>query len=701
MNTDTDNTDKIDQLSTVNTIEEKTSVDKVASKVSSDISSSNQLTNQELLLLRSLKADWFLWEIDAIHPVERKEFNEIVDYLKKHESLSIPTGKLLELNIHPARSSLLRKLAKSQKANITRDFLTLSYTSITKENLSSEMRKIEDVFSNMMKKTRESYIKFPTSHFRIIDRDCINTIPLEKIGWKNLNTKQYKGKLLEITFSEKKYPPILITSSEYQYLQRVSTNKIIYRLEKLAGEDPDFFTHRIEVDKKRMSAQYPRLFDFDMMRLNKSSSRGYREQYTAIVMEKLFSNKNLTKMMLVDFDSESNSHIMRYFPSSSPTSFDFLQSFTYLKEIYLHSDINNAIQINTISKMIFESIKMYLTLDEIHSAIYEDFPELAETQFEQIMSKFFDEYVNKKNRHGIPQVFNFKIITDDKIEQDVFIHHLNLNRIINGALERIENKIPALILSDWEKLLTNHRMHPAMVSNRHFSLLVLKYLSTEESFIYKILRKPSIYRILESLDQLSRLTIRLKLYTHNEIDKVFNLNKDKIYNAAFENIVSHKSFFAKLIFMLINWFQKKSFDPDAEEDHEKTDAESTIHAITDGKHNKVDFLNAVNAESEENLMQKSDNLWAKLPDSLNKKEIDQNIRADLFGFFRQRKEVPIFALKYIVENNVNRILKKGQHLMSYKNDLTEYIRNQVWLTVFKNSHLRRKVNISVRASNNK
>ncbi len=651
------------------------------------------LNEQEQHLLESLKPDWLLWEIGALKQSERKEFSEIVNYLKRNKTFTIPTKKLLEKNIHPSRSSLLLKLARSKTATITREALSLNYRIINKENLPKTLKGIEKTFTEMMKENRKDLIHYPTSHFKIIDRSCINTIPLEKIGWKNLNNPQYNDKLLEITFPEYRYPPLLITAEDYQYLQKVATDKIIYHMMHLAGEDSEFFAERIEVDKKRLSVQYPRLFEFDLARLNKGSSRGYREEYTKIVLEKIFNNSTLSKTFLVEFDSNSNSHTLKYFAPSSPKSFDFLQSFDFLKEITLHSDINNAVQIHELNKLVFESIKLYLSLDDIKTYVYKDFPDLAESQFNSILARFHDEYVNKKNRNDIPQIFNFKMVLEEgEEEQSVYIHYLVLNRLINTGLERFQKNLANQIITDWETKIANHKLTGAMFSNHLFSQNLLRKFSNEENFVYQLIQKPNIYRILENLDQLSRFTLRLKLYTHSELDKVFSLNREKLYKKAYDNVFNEKSFFAKIIFILINWIYKRGFDPEAI-NLEEEEKNPIIKEISNGKENKVAYLQAIGIESEDSLSQQCDNIWANLPESLNQKELEQNIRSDLSSFFSQRKEVPLFALDYIIENNVKRILKKGQHLTAYRKNLEEYTRVQTYLIIYKNSHLRKKVNL--------
>lgn len=649
------------------------------------------LTEEEIQLLRSCRPDWYLWELGALHPSERKEFNEILNHLRKMESFTLTANDLIEMNIYPTRSSLLQKMVKSKRAVVSEDTLTLTYEIITAENLQTKILQIETIYAEMIKKARECAIPFPTSHFRLISPNCIESFHLEKIGWKNLKNDQTRGKLIQIIFPENSYPPILITPEIYSDLSRFSSDKIFYHMKKMAGDDEVFFNQKIETDKKKMAAQYPRLFDFDLMRLQKRSTRAYREEFTSIILEKMLGNKNLTKMMLADYAADHASSIVRFFPPSNPESFDLLQSFAYLKEIILSSDINNAIQLETLNKMIFESMKLFLSLEDIKANILKDFPDLGDEQFESVINRFFTDYVKKKNRNGIPQVYHFKITEGEYQDADIFIHHLNLNQLINGALERLEQKINTTFLSSWEDKLRTHELDSGMFSDARFDEALFQYCKTEEPFVFKILRKPNIYRILESTDQLSRLTLRIRLYTHKSLSKVFNIEKDRLYQTAYNNIVATKSFFGKILFMILTWIYKKNFTFEDESSINNLASEKEEQTV-----NKVDYLRALDFESENSLMKRVETLWSDLPNSLNRHELNENIKSDLFAFFRTRKEVPLFALEYIIDNNTNRILKKGQHLISYTKELTDYTRYQTYLTICQTSSLRKKINLVVK-----
>lgn len=652
------------------------------------------LNEEQLALLRNLRPDWFLWEINALHPIERKELNLIVNYLRQNNTFTIPAKALIEFGITPTRSSLLQKLMKEQRISISQEKMKLLYEQITKENFFLYVQQLNDTYATMQKNAKDIYCPYPTSHYKLIDPDLIISLPLERIGWKNINSDIYKNKLVEIIFPDNHFPPILITPSAYNDLQRIATNKIIYHMQNLAGEDEQFFTQKIEVDKKKMASQYPRLFDFDLLRLQKRSTSAYRKEFTTIVTEKMLNNKNLLKMFLADSATESSSHIMRFFSPNAPSSFDFLQSFEYLKEIILRSDINNAIQLESINKMIFESLKLYLSATDIKNIIKEGFPELGDDQFESILNRFFSEYVKKKNRNGVPQVFHFKITFGEYNDEDIFINHLNLNRLINGALERISQKISTTVVSQWEQLLSKHNLSGGMFSDAHFESYLFKYCAKEEPFAFRIITKKDFYQILSSIEQLSRLTLRLKLYTHKELSNVFSIDKNKIYQTAYENVLESKNFFARLFFIIINWLQKRSFLSTLGE------VESLTGDINDEKGIKSsDILEALQFNSELELEKRCEQLWDKLPTSLSRKELDENIKTDLYTFFRTRSDVPLAALDYIIEVNANRILKKGPHLSSYEKEINNYIRHKTYYTICQTSSLRTKISLSVLKEN--
>lgn len=649
------------------------------------------LTEEEIQLLRACRPDWYLWELGALHPVERKEFNEILNHLRQTESFSISANDLINMNIYPNRSSLLQKMVKNKRAVVTADSLTLTYEVITAENLSTKILQIETIYSEMMKNSKEAAVPFPTSHFRLISPNCIESFHLEKIGWKNLKNSQTKGKLIQIIFPDNSYPPILLTAEIYSSLAKLASDKVFYHMKKAAGDDEVFFNQKIENDKKKMAAQYPRLFDFDLMRLQKRSTRAYREEYTAIILEKMLNNKNLAKMLLADYASDHAASILRFFPPSNPGSFDLLQSFFYLKEITLGSDINNAIQLESLNKMIFESVKLFLSLEDIKANILKDFPDLGDEQFENVINRFFNDYIKKKNRNGIPQVYHFKITEGEYQDADIFIHHLNLNQLINGALERLEQKINTSFLSKWEERLQSHELDSSMFSDARFDEALFQYCRSEEPFVFKILKKPNIYRILESTDQLSRLTLRIRLYTHKALSKVFNIDKDRLYQTAYNNVIATKSFFSRIFFIILTWIYRKNFTYDDESGVENLVGDNEEQSV-----NVNDYLRALDFESENSLAKKVEELWSNLPNSLNRHELNENIKSDLFAFFRTRKEVPLFALEYIVDNNTNRILKKGQHLISYTKELTDYTRYQTYLTICQTSSLRKKINLVVK-----
>lgn len=648
------------------------------------------LTEGQLFLLRNLRPDWFLWEINALHPIEKKEWGLIVNYLRQTNSFSISAKALIEFGITPTRSSLLQKLSKERRIAVSNEKITILYDKVNQENFLLYYQQLNDKYDEILKCSKEQYMPYPTTHFKLIDPALIVYLPLEKIGWKNLNADLYKNKLIEIAFPDNRFPPILITASAYNDLHKIAAHKIIYHMQALAGEDEQFFTQKIEVDKKKMASQYPRLFDFDLLRLQKRSTSAYRKEFTSIITEKMLNNKNLLKMFLADSDSDSSSHIMRFFSPNAPSSFDFLQSYEYLKEIILRSDINNAIQLESINKMIFESLKLYLSATDIKNTLKEEFPELGDDQFESILNRFFAEYIKKKNRNGVPQVFHFKITYGEYNDEDIFINHLNLNRLVNGALERIGSKISTTVVSQWEERLAAHNLSGGMFSDAHFESYLFKYCCEQEPFAFKIITKKDFYQILGSLEQLSRLTLRLKLYTHKELSNVFSIEKSKIYQSAYENVLESKNFFSRLLFIIINWFYKRSFLSNLGE------ADSMSVQSTQDKGVKAsDILEAINFTSELELEKRCHQLWEKLPNSLNKKQLDENIKTDLYTFFRTRSDVPLAALDYIIEVNQNRILKNGPHLSSYGKDIHNYIRHKLYHTICQTSSLRSKISITL------
>ncbi|MBN2651711.1 MAG: hypothetical protein JXR63_04950 [Spirochaetales bacterium] len=655
----------------------------------------------EYNILEIINPIWLLWEIGANHPIEINQFSKLYKYMVKSENNSVDIDVLKELGIYPVRSSMIKKLLKAGFASLSQNVFTLKQREINRDNFETYMKELNLEYAEIVKDGKNKETRLPCSHFMKIDKSLYIPIELKDISSRKIKTSSRK--LAEIIFPDNILPPIIIPLAKIASITTMSANQIIYQLSKQAADNSDFFNKKIEVDKKKMSIQYPRLFDIDIQRLNKATTRDYRESYTKMVMEKMFSNNNLIKMFLNDFDSEVNSDILRIFPYTSSASYNFLQSFEIMKEIYLNQEANEKYKLTEIYGLIFDSLKYFVFESEIKIFLTKDISDLDAQYFREIMDQFSEEYIYKKNKYGISQVISFKIKNDEDEDEEIYLHFHNLNKFLNTSFERVLNKLETGILNKWEVALKNHTLELEMFERNLFVETIFNYLREHESILFQILNKQTLYRMLEGIDNLSTIPTRLKLYGKEEIDRVLGISNSSLYKKAYQNIIDNQNNFSKFIFIIFNWIARNIFNYNKKKNtkeflNKKNEIVKEKEAIEKQKKQEISekkdlFYSSIEITGKSELIKKCEDAWRQVPSSLSREQLEKNIYTDLLDFFKNKDSVKIYALQFIIEKNLKRIISKASHLTSYSEVIEEFIRYKTYLFVSESTNLRGRIEL--------
>ncbi len=660
------------------------------SQVTANLAKSD-LTPGEMNLIGSLNPLWYLRDIGADKENEIKEFSEIVNYLKTNQTLSIPTEQLLKFNIHPTHSTLLEKLAKNRKVSFKNNAMTFLYQTVTKENLANKINLLNEFYSEMLNPDGEHFSNFPTSHFVHFEDETIIRLKLDKIAWKNVNSEVFAGKLIEIAYPNSLLPPILATQTAFELLQKISIAKVIITIQKKSGEDPQFFEQRLELDRKKLSLQYPRLFDFEFNQLSQGSTRLYREQYSNIVLKKIFSNKSATKMFLIDFDNPKHSQMLRVFSIEKIKNFDFIQSFYFLKEIFLNNDINQLVKLEDLSNFVYNSPTSFVTMPELKAEVQRMVPDIPNDWLENIIERFKEKYLQKNNITGHPQIYQFHISLSE-FEDLILVSRLNIDKIVNNSLLKLQKTIPQQIIYDWTESIKRHQLLPEMFIKSSFSSYVFELAQKEKSFIISLANRAEILSIIKTLDKASKFTLKLKFYPLEEMTEILDLKQRTLYEEAYANASRQFSPFFRFFFYIIHWFKRKSTNTNPVS---PAQGQMTANISVTPPKKETLILKKIGYNSIESLTEKCNKLWERMPDGLSQKELDRNILDDLSTFLRDKDEISIKALEYIDEKNLNRILNKGKHLANVATHLEKYIKAQVYLTVLQHASLRNKISMTL------
>lgn len=645
----------------------------------------------ETNILDDLNPTWLLWAINATHPSEINQFSTLYKYMNKAEKTSINIDTLKDIGIFPLRSSLIKKLNNHKFATLIQNTFTFKKREIKKNNLDNYLKELNADYTELVQNSRAKKMNLPCPHFIDIDKSLILDVELNKINSRHVRTSNKK--LVKINFPDNSLPPVIIPIARLDILPTICANQIIYQISKQAAENSDFFNRKIEVDKKKMSIQYPRLFDIDMQRLNKATARDYRESYTAMVMEKMFSNSNLIKLFLNDFNSETNPDILRLFPLTSSFSYIFLQAYEILKEIYLLQEENEKYNISEIYGYVFDSFKFFVYESEIYVFLKDKINDLDEQYFQEIIDQFSEEYIYKKNKYGISQIVTFKVTREDKFDEDIYMHFHNINKYLTTNFEKIIKKIETDILEKWENSLRIHNLEAEMFDENKFKEKIFEYIEDQDAIFYQVLDKKILYRMLEGIDNLSAIATRLKLYEKDQIDKVLSISHTDTYRTAFQNVSNSHNSISKVFFILINWFVKFMFHKNRKTQENLTaKSKSIINGQSNQESNlQNQILNSLNLSENTDLKKESNKLWEQIPSTLSREQLEKNIYNDLLDYFKNKNSVKLDTLEFIIEKNIQRITAKANYLDSYLPTIEKFIEYKIYIYILETSSLRSKI----------
>ena len=644
------------------------------------------------LFLNEGNIGWFLWSIGAETRQEQTDFQKIFRVIQKKNSLSITHQELNTLGIKARSNPLITKLLRYGYCLLSSNDIVLKKFNLDVGNFEAFLKSIRDRFKVMDREGDHRYQLFPTAQFLNSRIDKIRSIEVEMVDHISSDIIIQECDLLEIRFTTKPLPNILLPIEFFDDLEKICLQKMIYHLAKFAGEKADFFSEKIENNRVTRASVDHRFVQDELGRINKKTDREAREEYTKILLRDLFQNREKTFYFITDLASESNNYILTRYDYHNPLHFDFLQALEILKHKFLHHGSPSDIGVSTLVKVIHEDLKLYVTEDELKWNVLREDPRITDQHWEELYQRFLREFVSDPGDR--PRILRFFIRNEEGKAEKIFIHILNLNRFLDLQLRHAKPELDRKLRSHWFEELAEHRYLRSMFDNDSFNESILQIVKEKHPLLEGMIHENSLYQTIDKIEHPSVFVDKLKRFKDRNIYRVFDFRNTDLLNEAYGEILDTKGLFGRFFFRIFHWLTMKIYLKRLEEPlEEKTRVNGKgIESNLFVAESENAALAAAGVNSEEALTSEVDRLWNKIPKTqLQRNHIDQNVAGDLNSFFQGKQEIHVRALNIIVETNLNRILNQAPYLNGYSKQIAKYIRYQMFLTIYRDSFMRSKL----------
>lgn len=634
------------------------------------------------------RGEWLLWFIEAYSREEREHLQKISEFCTLNNTLIIPLSELKVMLINVGRSSFIRKLIKSGVGLVNKTDITLIRQTISSNAIKDFFHDLESFYRTQSNRVPANEKIYPTGEFFKFPGGTLITVEHSKLHIIDFEAEEVANRIIEVKFADQGMPGLIFPSYSLQNVKETIKNKLVYHLSDFASEKADFFSMRILHNRELFHGKKGYFSDKDLPISSDKTSKNYRKMYTKALLNKYVKSDVNFRNLIQDLETHSSNYILTRYSYNEPRDYDFLQTLLMAHELFQKETEITDVTILSLVRNVMDEVKLFVTEDELKWTVIGADSDFPESKYNEIYSKFLDEYVFRPSKMGKPKILKYTIPAQSGGDETILIHVVNLNRMLNIRLEKALRQLPDFFNFEWKKLIRHYSFSRDMFIRKDFQESILGFLNENFFMLSRLIRKPSLYRILNTIKDVSVIVDRLRLHETGAFDKIFNLDYQNLYLKAYFEVINELTGFKRIFFRIFHWFSKKKavrkFSQSNGAIHEKSDVTEKPELKQGNSMSQSDL-------SVEQVRNIQDQLWEKLPQGkIPKDEIDNNLSADVHVFLQERRETPFASLQFVADNNVTNILNKAPFLMSYKKALHNYCMERIKYIVLKNPHHRSK-----------
>ncbi|MBN1647747.1 MAG: hypothetical protein JW874_06930 [Spirochaetales bacterium] len=629
---------------------------------------------------------WLLWFIEARTKTEKDELARIADYCIINNTLIVPLAELSVLDISPGQSTLIKRLLKAGLCIINKKDITLIRRMLNQKSVREYIHELETYYRNLANRIPSDQKEYPSAEFTKFPQGTLITVEHSKLHLVDYEADEVKGKIIEVKFADYSMPGIIFPAHSLANVRETIKHKLVYHLAEFASEKADFFSTRILHNRELFMGKGGQPPDNEASGLDKSG-KNYRKMYTLNLLREYVKGELNFRNLINELETVSNNYILTRYSYHEPLDYDFLHTFHLARELFQKETEVTDVTIHSLVRNVMDEIKLYVTEDELKWMVIGTESAFPESKYKDIYEKFLEEYVYKPGKLGNPKILKYTIPSKNGGSETILLHIVNLNRLLNIPLEKAANAMPEFFREKWKTDIAARRYQREMFFRRDFRNEIMDYIREHHHVLSCLIRKPSLYRVLGTLNDVSVYVDRLRMNEPGVLEKVFALNSETLYREAYTELLDDLHGFRKLLFRIFHWFSNRKAKRKFNE--EGSQAIKAGSPIEDENERPLPNSDSMSVETVRN---RQDQLWDELPEGkIPRDEVDNNLSADVHVFLQDRNETPFVSLYYVADTSVNNILGKAPFLLSYKKILREYCIERIRYIILKNPHHRQKV----------
>ena len=609
----------------------------------------------------------------------------IADYCIINNTLNIPHSELAVLGISAASSTLVKRLLKAGLCVINKSDITFIRRNLNDKRTREFVHEIESYYRTLANRPPTEVKEYPSSEFVRFPAGWLITVEHTRLHLLDYEADEMQGKLIEVKFADHGMPAIIFPAHGLENMRKTVMNKIVYHLADFASEKADFFSTRILHNRELFAGRGGRMPNIDNSDSEKSG-KNYRRLYTFNLLKEFVESEVNFRNLINELENQSNNYILTRYSYHEPADFDFLQTYHLALVLFQKETEVTDVTIHSLVRNVMDEIKLYVTEEELKWMVIGTEGAFPESKYREIYEKFLEEYVYTPGRLGNPKILKYTIPAKKGGAETILLHIVNLNRLLNIPLEKAGKELPDFFRNKWKADIAVHNYRREMFYRKDFRALIMEYIRENHYILSCLIRKPSLYRVLGLLKDVTTLVDRLRLNEPGELDKVFGLNPEFLYKDAYRELLDDLKGLRKLLFRIFHWFSNRKA---------RQKLKTEVPKQQESDENEEQFMSPEMDQaslSVEQVRNRQDQLWDQLPEGkIPRDEVDNNLSADVHVFLQDRNQTPFASLYYVADTNVSSILKKAPFLMSYKKILRDYCTERIKYIILKNPHHRAKV----------
>ncbi len=507
-----------------------------------------------------------LLEIDATE-LEARDCMEIYKFVRQTGKANIKFETLGSLsfgsgNIPVNKIPFIRNMLRHRYCTLSNAQVEFSHRIVDPEGLSDFVIQLENRYKEIERIAGTDTIHFPTNMFTSFAPGIAREIDLKSENLADINTGEAKEKLMSIDFGREDVPGIICPTRLSGQLRSVAEQNLVFRLSEYAKDDADFYTHTILPYKRQFTGNDRELLEKSLGRLNPKSDQELRRLNTELILKQILESFHFGRPLLQQLMHESDGVFTR-FNVENIHDLDFFQSLFILHSFFHSHRKSTGPELHKLIRYIKDSPVYYLTENELVGCILLEVPNLSDMDQRGVYDRFVSESIPARKTGAQPLVLRVTL-KQGGLAEPVFIHRENLGMLIDYEVAKVKKTLSSRVIEEWKEKISRMALVPEMVVSSRFRKLLARHLEAHNNLIYQILREdgeiqdPSVYDILNDLEEKNR-TVRLCIeHGWEEIEYIFGLEKEFLYDKAISRVLDDLNPFLRFFFIIVHWFKRRS-----------------------------------------------------------------------------------------------------------------------------------------------